>query len=200
MSLNRIDSRSPDAGGWLPRAPHFLPSMLRDWLCETSSLTQRVVNACTPAQPFKLQLLQRGFAPAHRDELPLLGLHDPRTLFACSHPRTRVRVREILLKRGDIPLVFAHSVISHRDLNGAWAILDGIGGRSLGSILFHDHTVRRGALHFRRIDRRHPLFAKALPWCGADQPSELWARRAVFERRGRPLIVTEVFLPAVMKP
>ncbi|MDE2599185.1 MAG: chorismate lyase [Rhodocyclaceae bacterium] len=188
MSKNRIDSRDPDAGGWAPRAPHSLPAVLRAWLCETGSLTQRVVSICTETRPFSLQLLKRGFAPAHRDELPLLGLHD------------RARVREILLKRGEAPLVFAHSVISHRDLRGAWAILDGIGGRSLGSILFHDHTVKRGALHFRRIDRRHPLFAKALPWCGDARPSELWARRAVFERRGRPLIVTEVFLPAVMKP
>jgi chorismate--pyruvate lyase len=161
---------------------------LRAWLCETGSLTQRVVSTCTADAPFNLQLLKRGFAPAHRDELPLLGMHD------------RARVREILLKRGNEPLVFAHSVISHRDLRGAWAILDGIGGRSLGSILFHDHTVKRGALHFRRIDKRHPLFAKALRWCGNLQPTELWARRAVFERRGRPLIVTEVFLPAVMKP
>lgn len=188
MSINRISSRSPDAGGWLPRAPQSLPADLRAWLTETGSLTRRVQSVCTPAQPFSLQVLARGFAAAHRDELPLLGLHD------------RARFREILLKRGDMPLVFAHSVISHRDLRGAWAILDGIGGRSLGSILFHDHTVRRGALHFRRIDARHPLFQKALRWCGDEQPGELWARRAVFERLGRPLIVTEVFLPAVMKP
>ena len=188
MSINRISSRSPDAGGWLPRIPHSLLIALRGWLGETGSLTQRVQSVCTPAQPFSLQVLARGFAPAHRDELPLLGLHD------------RARFREILLKRGDTPLVFAHSVISHRDLKGAWAILDGIGGRSLGSILFHDHTVHRGALHFRRIDARHPLFQKSLPWCGGAHPRELWARRAVFERRGRPLIVTEVFLPEVMKP
>lgn len=189
MSKNRIDSRHPDAGGWLPRAPHSLPPRLREWLCETGSLTQRVVNTCNAPHPFKLQLLARGFAPAHRDESPLLGLHD------------RARFREILLKRGDTPLVFAHSVISHRDLHGAWSILDGIGGRSLGSILFHDHTVKRGALHFRRIDARHPLFRKALPWCGSVPvpPTALWARRAVFERKGRPLIVTEVFLPAVLR-
>ena len=186
MSKNRISSRGPDGGGWLPRAPQSLPPRLRQWLTETGSLTQRVASNCSPAQPFGLQLLRHGFAPAHRDELPLLGQHD------------RARVREILLKRGDTPLVFAHSVISHRDLNGAWAILDGIGGRSLGSILFFDHTVRRGALHFRRIDARHPLFSKALPWCGAEPPSALWARRAVFEREGRPLIVSEVFLPPVM--
>ena len=188
MSINRISSRSPDAGGWLPRASHSLPPELRRWLTETGSLTRRVQSTCTSTQPFSLQVLARGFANAHRDEMPLLGLHD------------RARFREILLKRGDTPLVFAHSVISHRDLRGAWAILDGIGGRSLGSILFHDHTVRRGALHFRRLDARHPLFRKALPWCGEECPGELWARRAVFERRGRPLIVTEVFLPAVMKP
>lgn len=186
MSINRVSSRSPDAGGWLPRIPQSLPVLLRAWLAETGSLTLRVQSACTPAQPFNLRVLSRGFAPAHRDELSLLGLHD------------RARFREILLKRGEVPLVFAHSVISHRDLKGAWAILDGIGGRSLGSILFHDHTVHRGALHFRRIDARHPLFAKALPWCQGVQPLELWARRAVFSRKGRPLIVTEVFLPQVM--
>jgi len=185
MSKNRISNRGPDGGGWRSRAPQSLPPALRQWLTETGSLTQRVLSSCSAAQPFSLQLLRRGFAPAHRDELPLLGLHD------------RARVREILLKRGDTPLVFAHSVISHRDLKGAWAVLDGIGGRSLGSVLFHDHTVKRGPLHFRRIDARHPLFAKALPWCGAAQPTALWARRAMFERRGRPLIVTEVFLPEV---
>lgn len=186
MSIKRISSRNLDAGGWLPRIPQSLPPSLRAWLGETGSLTRRVQSVCTTSQPFSLQVLARGFAPAHRDELPLLGLHD------------RARFREILLKRGDTPLVFAHSVISHRDLKGAWAVLDGIGGRSLGSVLFHDHTVKRGPLHFRRIDARHPLFAKALPWCGATEPSELWARRAMFERRGRPLIVTEVFLPEVI--
>lgn len=188
MSIKRISSRNLDAGGWLPRIPQSLPPALRAWLGETGSLTRRVQSVCTAEQPFSLQVLARGFASAHRDELPLLGLHD------------RARFREILLKRGDVPLVFAHSVISHRDLKGAWAILDGIGGRSLGSILFHDHTVERGALHFRRIDARHPLFRKALPWCGGAHPGELWARRAVFARHGRPLIVTEVFLPAVMTP
>lgn len=191
MSVKRISSRSPDAGGWRPRLPQNLPELLapalRDWLLETGSLTRRVQNACSPAAPFGLQLLARGFAPAHRDELPLLGLHD------------RARMREILLKRGDTPLVFAHSVISHRDLHGAWSILDGIGGRSLGSILFADPTVRRGALHFCRIDARHPLFRKALPWCQNAQVKALWARRAVFERAGRPLIVTEVFLPQILR-
>jgi chorismate--pyruvate lyase len=187
MSVNRISSRSPDAGGWLPRVPHSLSSQLRAWLLETGSLTRRVQAACSSAHPFSLRVLQHGFAAAHRDELPLLGLHD------------RARVREILMASGATPLVFAHSVISHRDLKGAWAVLDGIGGRSLGSVLFSDHQVRRGALHFRRIDARHPLYRKALPWCGKIAPASLWARRAVFERMGRPLIVTEVFLPGVMQ-
>lgn len=188
MSVNRISSRSPDAGGWSPRIPHTLPRALRSWLAETGSLTLRVQQVCSPARPFSLRVLTRGFAAAHQDELPLLGLHD------------RARVREILLQRGETPLVFAHSVISHRDLRGAWAILDGIGGRSLGSVLFSDHRVRRGALHFRRIDARHPLYRKALPWCGGVAPATLWARRAIFLRQGRPLIVTEVFLPEVMQP
>lgn len=188
MNRQRISSREPDAGGWRPRIPHTLPPALRSWLGETGSLTRRVQQACSAPAPFSLRVLTRGFAPAHRDELPLLGQHD------------RARIREILLMRGDTPLVFAHSVISHRDLCGAWAILDGIGGRSLGSILFSDHCVERGALHFRRLDARHPLYRKALPWCGGVAPTELWARRAVFRRQGRPLIVTEVFLPEILTP
>lgn len=186
MSRQRISSHTPDAGGWRPRIPQRLPAVLRRWLGETGSLTRRVQLACSAHKPFSLRVLAHGFAPAHRDELSLLGQHD------------RARMREILLMRGDTPLVFAHSVISHRDLRGAWAILDGIGGRSLGSILFSDHRVERGALHFCRLDARHPLYRKALPWCSGVVPNELWARRAVFRRHGRPLIVTEVFLPEVL--
>ncbi|HTJ96609.1 MAG TPA: chorismate lyase [Rhodocyclaceae bacterium] len=185
MSLNRINSRSPDAGGWLPHIPKSLPAVLQAWLGETGSLTRRVQSICSSAQPFSLRLLAHDFSLPHRDEVTLLQTHQ------------RVRSREILLQRGSVPLVFAHSVVARRDLRGAWTSMDGVGGRSLGSVLFADHRVVRGALHFKRLDARHPLFQKALPWCGV-APKELWARRAVFSRYGKPLAVTEVFLPSIL--
>jgi chorismate--pyruvate lyase len=44
------------------------------------------------------------------------------------------------------------------------------------------------------VDRRHPLWKRAARLVGDELPT-LWARRSLFTRRGRPLLVTEVFLP-----
>lgn len=183
---NRIGDPGPDAGGWLPHLPADTPLPLRAWLRERASLTQRVKSVCKESAPFSLRVLRHDFAAPHGDERKLIDAPGD------------VRCREILLMRGSVPLVFAHSVVARRDLRGAWASMDGIGGRSLGSVLFADHRVRRGALHYRRLDARHPLFRKAVRWCGEFAPQTLWARRAVFLHGGRPLVVTEVFLPAVL--
>lgn len=177
-------SHTPDAGGWGSTLPAALPADLHSWLHETHSLTQRVQSVCPPHAPFNLQVLCHDFALPHRDEVALLGSHG------------RVRSREILLCRGRTPLIFAHSIVARADLRAAWASMDGIGGRSLGSVLFADPAVSRGTLHYHCCTPRHPLYQKAAPWC-ATRPEQLWARRAVFLRDNRPLVVTEVFLPAL---
>jgi chorismate--pyruvate lyase len=34
---------------------------------------------------------------------------------------------------------------------------------------------------------------------GGEAPRELWARRSEFRRGGRPILVTEIFLPEILK-
>ena len=63
--------------------------------------------------------------------------------------------------------------------------------------MFTDPLVSRGPLEFVRIDARHPLGRRARQVFGRGFPV-LWARRSRFVKRGRPLLVTEVFLPALL--
>jgi chorismate--pyruvate lyase len=63
-------------------------------------------------------------------------------------------------------------------------------------LLFTDPLVRRAPFEYARVDARHPLWKRARQVFGHDFPT-LWARRSLFHREGRPLMVTEVFLPTI---
>ena len=79
-----------------------------------------------------------------------------------------------------------------------WPFFSALGERSLGTTLFGDPQVRRGALQFARLRKEHPLVQRA---CAAlavkslDEP--LYARRCLFRRKSGALLVTEIFLPAL---
>ncbi|MDH5263692.1 MAG: chorismate lyase, partial [Betaproteobacteria bacterium] len=78
-----------------------------------------------------------------------------------------------------------------------WRGLRGLGSRPLAEALFTDPLVARGPLEFVRIDARHPLGRRVRQVFGRDFPV-LWARRSRFVKHGRPLLVTEVFLPELL--
>jgi chorismate--pyruvate lyase len=106
-------------------------------------------------------------------------------------------VREVVLHAGGRPVVLAHSIAAWRDLSGPWRGLRGLGSRPLAEALFTDPRVSRGPLEFARIDPRHPLGRRARQVFGRDFPA-LRARRSRFLKHGRPLLVTEVFLPELL--
>jgi chorismate--pyruvate lyase len=134
----------------------------------------------------RVRVLREEFALPHEDERALVGLARGR----------RAWLREVLLLADDRPVVFAHSVVAPRHLRGCWRMAAGIGGRPLGAALFSDPAVARGALSCARLGRGHPLHARAEAALRTPLP-RLWARRSLFLRRGRPLLVSEVFLPDI---
>lgn len=178
--------RRPDLGGWASRPR--CAGLLYSWLKEQRSLSARIAAACPTQQPFKLNLLFNGNARPTRDEAALVG----------ANPGECVRVREVQLCAGATPLVFAHSVALPRHLRGPWRIMSRLGGGVLGSVLFADPAIKRGALAYCILDRRHPLYRR-MEQCYGTLPRQLWARRALFHRLGKPLLVTEVFLPALLE-
>lgn len=153
---------------------------LHPWLVSRDSLTSRLVENF---DDFNLvRLMQRPQLP-NLDERRELGLR----------ARELAIVREVLLRDGTVPLVFAHSLVTPRDLRGVWRGLSRLGARPLADMLFHDFAVVRLPMEYRKIDARHPLYRRA----GEVAPLQsrtVWARRSVFLKRGRPLLVTEVFL------
>lgn len=157
----------------------------RSWMAETGSLTQRIRRACPADAPFAVHVLRQESATALQDEYPLLHLR----------PGRNTTVREVLLLSGARAVVFAHTVA----LRGAGGrLLNRVGGRSLGSVLFSDPRVHAGTLRFRSVDARHPLYRAAR--CHAmNTPARLWARRALFRKGHALLLVTEVFLPAILE-
>ncbi len=161
-------------------APPAHPHVLRAWLTDRGSLTERVV-AHFPN--FNLQRLKQDDSLPNRDERRELGLR----------LKELAVVREVLLRSADKPLIYAHSVVARRDLTGAWRGLSRLGNKPLAQMLFNDPTVTRLPMEYRKIDTRHPLYQRAATLFAIER-NTLWARRSVFWKQGRPLLVTEVFL------
>ncbi|HXZ50340.1 MAG TPA: chorismate lyase [Usitatibacter sp.] len=167
---------------WRPAAPaHSDP--WRAWLTYHGSLTRRIVER---AGTMRVEIVGERLRFPNDDEYAALG-----------RPRHRLAfVREVVLHAGGGPVVLAHSIAARRDLDGAWHALRGLGTRPLAAMLFGDPRVRRAPFEYARIDPRHPLWKRACRLLGARLPA-LRARRSRFTLRGRPLVVTEVFLPSL---
>jgi chorismate--pyruvate lyase len=116
-------------------------------------------------------------------------------------PAARVWEREVLLRCDGRPVVYGHTVVPMSATATDWPLFSALGERSLGSTLFYDPLVRRGQLEFARIRPGHPLLARVLAALGGDGrglTESYYARRCVYRRRQGLLLVTEVFLPAVL--
>lgn len=156
---------------------------MRAWLTDRGSLTRRLKSHCTA---FRVLPLATGLARPNPDEIAPLGVARG----------TWVYVREVLLLCNGIPVVFAHSVLPYPALRGGWNRVSRLGSRPLGEALFSDHRVQRQPLSFQYLHRAHPL-CRTLARHQPLPATRLWARRSVFCLDRQPLLVTEVFLPAI---
>jgi len=159
----------------------------RAWLTADGSLTARLK---AHSAVFQVQPLRQHGARCLADEAAMLGLARPQ----------RVWQREVLLKCDGRPVVFAHTVVPLAATAADWPLFGTLGARSLGSTPFGDPRVWRGQLEYARLDRRHPLHRRALAALGLADGAlgPLHARRCLYRRRAGLLLVTEVFLPAVL--
>ncbi len=169
---------------WKPSAKLAgAPALLHPWLADPGSLTARIMARC---QRFRVLVIREIHARPHLDEHALIDVA----------PDRHAWIREVLLIADNQPVVFAHSVLRLQDLTGAWHMARAIGSRPLGAALFADPGIQRGDLHAARIAPTHPLHRRASQASGLVLPL-LWGRRSRFTRLGRPLLVTEIFLPGI---
>lgn len=159
--------------------------VLTPWLRDRGSLTLRIKNRC---DHFSVINLKSGLDKIAKDEAPLLGIAQKRLAWS----------REVFLCANDKPVVFAHSTCTAADLNGAWSMVSTLGNRPLGAVLFSHPEVLRRPLRYKALHATHPLYRRAASML-SEPPGRLWARRSLFCLHGSPLLVTEVFLPDILK-
>ncbi len=173
---------------WLARVPREgTAHSYYDWLVHVGSLTDRIRARC-PA--FRVELRRQVLTRPNSDERAVLGIRRGALAW----------VREVSLHCGEQPLIFAHTVVPRANMRGAWNLLTGLGNRPLGALLFADPRIERSPFRYRRLDARHPLHhgAAAVMPAVSPAPAHYWARRSLFRRGGRVILVTEVFLPAIL--
>ena len=170
--------------GWHP-TPLTMSPQIRDWLQNRGSLTRNIQQRC---KNFRVEPIFQSLATACNDELAILQLR----LGELAH------VREVYLYCGKTPVVFAHSVVARKNIRGVWYGMSKLGNKSLGTVLFTNPVIKRTPLRFRKLNLTHPLFQRA---CKNMQvaPDKLWSRRSLFTLHEQPILVTEVFLPAILE-
>jgi len=169
-------------------------ALTRDWLTTRGSLTARLVAS---SGAFRVKRLHQKVAPCSPEEAAAIGLARP----------GQVWEREVLLCCDGRPAVFGHTIVPLSASASDWPLFSALGERSLGTTLFYDPLVKRGPLEFARLRAGHPLLRRLGAALGsaalADAQARLnghvfHARRCVYRRRQGLLMVTEVFLPAVL--
>jgi chorismate--pyruvate lyase len=105
--------------------------------------------------------------------------------------------RDVLLQCDGQSIVFAHTIVPLKANATQWPLFRSLGERSLGTTLFGDPIVVRGALEYARLHASHPLVRRACVALGTPLQAPLLARRCLYRRRGAVLLVTELFLPGI---
>ena len=144
---------------------------MRTWLFNDDSLTARLTAGC--AGKFRVEVLKQRYARAHKNEARLLGI-----------PFRQVALlREVTLYCDSVPVVYARSIIPLKTLTGKQKRLAYLGDRPLGGFLFSCPSVQRDEVqlaHLRTVEAE-----------------TVWGRRSIFRLAGKPLLVTEIFLPGI---
>lgn len=177
-------SSSHLAQRWYRRRQLFsknLPAELRSWLFDSASLTARLIRH--GGGDFHVEVLSQAIGRATADEATALNM--PAGRYAL--------IRQVRLFCGNRAVVYARTVIPLSTLKGAERRYASLGNRPLGVMLFADRSMRREEIMVTRLSSESALYEKT----GA-QGEALWGRRSLFRVGGKPLLVSEYYLPGLL--
>jgi chorismate lyase len=166
---------------------HLAPRKWQPWLSDTGSLTQKIENAI--GQKLEVQVLRDCPQSLNSDESRYFHFKI-----------RRCRVREVLLCANNIPVVMAHSVIPTLSSSGSNHAVLRLGTKPLGAVLFaktRKHSKPKAPREIARLDKSSLLWKRCSKnYIGLSSP--LWARRTLYQLKGHPILVNEIFLPALL--
>lgn len=161
-----------------------LEPKLAKWLFDASSLTERLIEACSGK--FSVQVLLEGWGHPMLNEARRLQMR----------PSSYAWIRQVHLLCDGQPWVFARTVIPPHTLRGKQRRLARLGKKPLGAVLFADKSMQRTKMEIACILPGQQLFELATHHM-AKAEQDIWGRRSVFFLNRNPLLVSEIFLPAI---
>ena len=168
---------------WYRRGQLFFrrpPDHICSWLFDASSLTARLIRYSDG--DFRVELLSEKVCRPTRDEAEILNITGNRSAL----------IRQVRLYCRGKAVVYARTVIPMKTLSGAQRSYGNLDARPLGAMLFSDRTMRRDEVMVTQLTPENLLYEKT----GA-QGEAVWGRRSVFSVGGKPLLVSEYYLPAL---
>ncbi|QQD18245.1 chorismate lyase [Spongiibacter nanhainus] len=154
------------------------PPGVAGWLLDRGSLTAHLRRVS--GGQFHVQVLRQRWGLPQLSERQLLGMGD----------REWGLIREVLLCCHGEPWVYARSVLPAKSLCGRLRRLRRLDNRPLGHLLFSEPSMERIPYQIARFG------ADQLPLQGLDSSAQMWGRRSCFLLQGRPIMVSEIFLPS----
>lgn len=158
-----------------------LNSALLPWLFDTSSLTARMIGVCDGK--FSVKVMSQRWEKMNAGEAEVMSLPGiPSAL-----------VRKVLLCCDEQPLVYARTIIPISTIKGAQRRYANMGNRPLGAMLFADRTMRREAVQVAKLPAGNDIYRYT------ESKESIWGRRSVFRVAEKPILVSEYFLPELIK-
>ncbi len=169
---------------WFLRRQLFskhVPADVQTWLFDPASLTARLKQKCRG--DFRVELLSQSIQRPRLDEYKALAIETG----------AYALIRQVRLCCGHACWIYARTVIPFATLKGKQRIYANLGTRPLGAMLFADRTMQRDEVMVTS------LTGGRLPdGLGLEDRDTVWGRRSVFRVGGKPLLVSEYFLPALL--
>jgi len=160
--------------------PLHCPEKIASWLYDHNSLTK------------KLESHFSSFTVEVKQQLTTKPIAQLSNLF---NSEDTILVREVFLHCDNQPVVFAQTEIPFSTQTEQPATLNNIGEQPLGKILFQDPTMLRGQIEVTEF-KKGSIFHELAEDLQQPIAYSLWARRSLFYLNNKPLLVTELFLPA----
>lgn len=159
---------------WSEATDIVLPETIAPWMLEIASLTARLK---LHSQHFRVQVLHESFLTLPQHLQPLL-------------PQTRqAMLREVILWCNEQPCVYGQSWLPEPTVQALQPLAE-LGDRPLGDYIFRHGSLQRGPIEAAKVDIQLAAVLNA-------KRQQCWARRSVFQLQSHPLLVAEVFLPAI---
>jgi len=154
------------------------PAEVQSWLFDQASLTARLKRR---SGKFEVRVLSQCHQRPTLDERQILGIR----------PGRHALVRQVCLYSDGIASVYARTVIPTPTLTGRQRIYAKLGTRPLGAMLFADLTMKRDEVMVAEFS------LDELPLADSSGSGTCWGRRSIFRVGGKPLLVSEYFLPTL---